>query len=212
MAGTTWWWGWTPRPCVYIPSAYTIQYNNQRRGREKKKKKKPIDSHYTRAQQERLRPPGVSVYIVYKVAGQPLTSSLFFTLFISLVYCLQLDAVWPLFLRGSAGLFCPYPPLSLQHYCPTFALYHSNFFFFSSLLFVPLHVACYVRRWRRPAGTFPIGNQRPANPWSIVPRLLAGCLFVFPPPLYTGRRTLHTLDCRWTDSGEREGTIHDRSS
>jgi hypothetical protein len=54
------------------------------------------------------------------------------------------------------------------------------------------------------AGTFPIGNQRPANPWSIVPRLLAGCLFVFPPPLYTGRRTLHTLDCRWTDSGERE--------
>lgn len=201
MAGTTWWWGWTPRPCVYIPSAYTIQYITK--GGEEKKETHWLALHKSPAGE--IETPWCQR--LYSLQGSRTTIDKFPFFLLPSSSLLYTVSNWMLFGHCSSGVVLDYfvhiPPslfsIIVQLLRFTIPIFFLLFFIVCS---TPCCLLCAAVA--AAAGTFPIGNQRPANPWSIVPRLLAGCLFVFPPPLYTGRRTLHTLDCRWTDSGERE--------
>lgn len=180
----------------------SLQYIT-RGGEEKKKKKKPIDSHYTRAQQERLRPPGVSVYIVYKVAGQPLTSSLFFLPSSSLSYTVS---NWMLFGHCSSGVVLDY----FVHIPPLFSIvqllrFTIPLFFFSSLLFVPLHVACYVRRRRRRPARSPLGTNDPQTRDLSLLATVGGLFVRFSSAIvYTGVEHYTHWIADGQNSGERE--------
>ena len=149
------------------------------------KNKEPIDSHYTRAQQETLRPPGVSVYFsmriihivgIYKVA----LNDFFFLLHLFLY---TVSPNWMLFAHCSMSGGCVCWDYFVRH---SFSLSRPSIFALSQpfcfFLFFFFFVFCFyllcVLSMLRPARVPHWEATTRKDPWSIVAWLLS----LFPHP------------------------------